>query len=264
MKSVESKNTKWKSMKKVVFLLSILFTNIWGFALEIPQWELQAEQAYASGKYQEAIDQYQQILKAGMESVNLYYNLGNCYYKLGDNTKAILNYERALLLEPGDEMVRYNLKMAQQAIVDKIEILPELFFVRWYKSLITTYSADQWGYFSVGLFIIFLLMAGLFFYSRTQGMKKTGFVVGIVAFFLTLTTILFAYQQDQRISNREYAIITTPSVTVKGAPDASGTSLFLIHEGLKVQLLEELGDWYNIRLADGNEGWVARTDLEKI
>jgi hypothetical protein len=87
---------------------------------------------------------------------------------------------------------------------------------------------------------------------------------GIVAFFLTLTTILFAYQQDQRISNREYAIITTPSVTVKGAPDASGTSLFLIHEGLKVQLLEELGDWYNIRLADGNEGWVARTDLEKI
>lgn len=251
-------------MKKIVFLLLVLLVNLEGFALDVPQLEQQAEQAYAAGKYEEAAEMYHTILAEGMESVNLYYNLGNCYYKLGENTKAILNYERALLLDPGDEMTRYNLKLAQQAVVDKIEVLPELFLVRWYKALVTYFSADQWGYISVVLFIIFLLMAALFFYSRSGVIKKIGFVVGLVLFFLTIGSIIFAFQQDKRISNREYAIITTPSVTVKGAPDNSGTSLFLIHEGLKVQIIGELGNWYNIRLADGNEGWVAQTDLEKI
>lgn len=251
-------------MKKILFLFSVLLVSLWGYALDVPQMEQQAEQLYASGKYADAADIYNKILAEGLESANLYYNLGNCYYKLGENTKAILNYERSLLLNPGDDMARYNLKMAQQAIVDKIEVLPELFLVRWYKALETYFSADQWGYISVALFIIFLIMAALFFYSRSIGVKKTGFVLGIVVFFLTIGSIFFAMRQDKRISEREYAIITTPSVTVKGAPDNSGTSLFLIHEGLKVRVVGELGNWYNIRLADGNEGWVAKSDLEKI
>ncbi len=105
---------------------------------------------------------------------------------------------------------------------------------------------------------------GLFFYSPSTGVKKAGFVVGIIVFLLTMGTIFFAMQQDKKITDREYAIITTPSVTVKGAPDNSGTSLFLIHEGLKVRVVEQLGNWYNIRMADGNEGWVAKGDLEII
>lgn len=251
-------------MKKILLIGSILWLGFLGVAVAVPQAQQQAGQFYAEGKYSDAIGIYEQILAEGQESAALYYNLGNCYYKLGENTKAILNYERALLLDPGDGMARYNLKMAQQAIVDKIEILPELFLVRWYKSLENHFSADQWGYISVALFILFLIMAALFFYSRSVGIKKTGFVVGIIAFVLTLGAIYFAMKQNDRIVNREYAIITTPSVTVKGAPDKSGTSLFLIHEGLKVKVVGELGDWYNIQLADGNEGWVAKTDLEKI
>lgn len=143
-------------------------------------------------------------------------------------------------------------------------VLPELFLVRWYKGFVGYFSADQWGYISVTLFILFLVMAALFFYSPSVGIKKTGFVVGIIAFFLIVGTMFFAMQQDKKVTDREYAIITTPSVTVKGAPDNSGTSLFLIHEGLKVRVVGQLGDWYNIRMADGNEGWVAKGDLEKI
>lgn len=251
-------------MKKILLLLPVLLVSFWGLAVDVLQSQQQAEQLYAEGKYADAADLYNKILADGRESAELYYNLGNCYYKLGENTKAILNYERSLLLKPGDEMARYNLRMAQHAIVDKIEVLPELFLVRWYKAFVSYFSADQWGYISVGLFILFLFMAALFFYSPSIGVKKTGFVVGIVAFLLTITTIFFAMRQDQRISKREYAIIMTPSVTVKGAPDNSGTSLFLIHEGLKVQVVGTLGSWYNIRLADGNEGWVAKSDLEKI
>ncbi len=251
-------------MKKILCILPVLLLSLWGWAANDEQLEQQAEQMYAEGKYADAADIYTKILAEGKESADLYFNLGNCYYKLGENTRAILNYERSLLLNPGDDMVRYNLKMAQQAIVDKIEVLPELFLVRWYKALVAYFSADQWGYISVGFFVLFLIMAALFFYSRSIGVKKTGFVIGVFAFLLTLATIFFAMRQDKRITQREYAIITTPSVTVKGAPDNSGTSLFLIHEGLKVRVVGELGSWYNIRLADGNEGWVAKTDLEKI
>lgn len=250
-------------MKRILFILSWLFMGLAVMAANSST-EEQAEQAYSEGDYATAADIYNKMRADGMESANLYYNLGNCYYKLGENTQAILNYERALLLNPGDAMTRYNLQMAQQAIVDKIEVLPELFLVRWYKSLAISLSADGWAYWSVGFFIVFLIMAALFFYSRSVFVKKTGFVVGIIVFFFTLGAVFFASRQNKRISEREYAIITTPSVTVKGAPNDSGTNLFLIHEGLKVRIVEELGDWYNIRLADGNEGWVAKSDLERI
>lgn len=249
-------------MKKIFLILPFLLMMLW--AVADPEMSSEAEQLYRDGKYPEAAELYQKILAEGQESSKLYYNLGNAYYKMGENTQAILNYERALLLDPSDGMARYNLRMAQHAIVDKIDVLPELFLIRWYKGMVTYFSADQWGYISVGLFILFLVMAALFFYSGRVGVKKTGFIIGIVAFLLTLATIFFAMQQERRISQRDYAIITTPSVTVKGAPDHSGTDLFLIHEGLKVQITGELGDWYNIRLADGNEGWVAKSDLEKI
>lgn len=224
----------------------------------------QAEQLYREGKYQEAAELYQKILDGGQESAELYYNLGNACYKMGENTRAIINYERALLLDPADGMARYNLRKARQAVVDKIDVLPELFLVRWYKELVTCLSADQWGYVSVGMFMLFLVMAALFFYSGRVGIKKTGFIVGIIAFVLTLSAVFFAMKQERRMTVRDEAVVVTPSVTVKGAPDLSGTDLFLIHEGLKVRVVGQLGDWYNIRLADGNEGWVAKSDLEKI
>lgn len=248
-------------MKKFLIILSLLLSSLLSFAENRAQ---QAEQLYAAGKYTEAVSVYDTILSGGMESADLFYNLGNCYYKLGENTKAIINYERSLLLNPRDLMARYNLKMAQQAIVDKVEVLPEIFFVRWYKAVETYFSADQWGYLSVILFVVFLIMAAMFFYSRSIGIKKSGFIIGLFVFFLTMGSIFFAVQQNSRISERDYAIVTTPSVTVKGAPDNSGTSLFLVHEGLKVQVVGELGTWYNIRLADGNEGWLAKSDIEKI
>ena len=232
-------------MKKILLILPVLLISLCALAATDPQSEKQAEEFYREGKYNEAAEIYRKFRASGMES-------------------AILNYERALLLDPSDASARYNLKMAQQAIVDKIEVLPELFLVRWYKGFVGYFSADQWGYISVTLFILFLVMAALFFYSPSVGIKKTGFVVGIIAFFLTVGTMFFAMQQDKKVTDSEYAIITTPSVTVKGAPDNSGTSLFLIHEGLKVRVVGQLGDWYNIRMADGNEGWVAKGDLEKI
>lgn len=244
-------------------LLPVLLWAGWTMAVGT-ELSRRAETLYQEGKYREAAETYDTILASGQESYQLYYNLGNCYYKLGENSRAILNYERALLLNPGDQDARYNLKLAQDRVVDKIEVLPELFLVRWYKALVAYFSADQWAYISVALFILFLVMAALFFYSASPGIKKTGFTVGIVALLLTGMSVVFAVKQNNRIELRDYAIVMTPSVTVKGAPDNSGTDLFVIHEGLKVRVIGDLGDWLNIRLEDGNEGWVVKKDVEKI
>ena len=189
-------------MKKILLILPVLLISLCALAATDPQSEKQAEEFYREGKYNEAAEIYRKLRAGGMESAILYYNLGNCYYKLGENTQAILNYERALLLDPSDASARYNLKMAQQAIVDKIEVLPELFLVRWYKGFVGYFSADQWGYISVTLFILFLVMAALFFYSPSVGIKKTGFVVGIIVFFLTVGTMFFAMQQDKKVTDR--------------------------------------------------------------
>lgn len=250
-------------MKRFLIVLPALLFALGTFGAE-EDLTRQAENYYREGRYREAAEDYKKILAEGLESASLYYNLGNCYYKLGENTQAILNYERALLLNPGDKDARYNLKLAQKQTVDKIEVLPEIFFVRWYKALVSYFGADQWAYISVAFFIGFLLMVALFFYATSVGWKKFGFTVGIIFLGLTILTVTFTVKQDRRLMERNYAIITTPSVTVKGAPDNSGTSLFVVHEGLKVQVVGSLGEWLNIRLGDGNEGWIPKTDLEKI
>ena len=186
------------------------------------------------------------------------------FYKTGETAKAILNYERALLLQPGDKDAKYNLAMAQRSTVDNIKVLPELFLVRWYNGFVTAFTADQWAYVSVFLFICFLVMSVVFFHATSISMKKMGFTVGIIALLLAGATVLFASKQYHRQTDRNMGIVMTPSVVVRGAPDASGTELFVIHEGLKVQVIETLGEWYNVRLADGNEGWIRQADLEKI
>ena len=251
-------------MKKIYIILCLLSLNLSVFAVDVKALEGEANKLYQDGDYQKAIELYNQVLDAGVESSAVYYNLGNSYYKAGEISKAILNYERALVLNPGDKDTKYNLTLAQKATVDKIKVLPELFFVRWYNSFVSTFSADQWAYFSVALFIAFLIMAALFFHSDSIGLKKTGFTVGIVLLLLTAVTIFFATKQYHRVSDRNYGIVMTPSVVVRGAPDSSGTELFVVHEGLKVQIVESLGDWYNVRMADGNEGWIMKSDLEKI
>ncbi|MDL2251313.1 tetratricopeptide repeat protein [Odoribacter sp. OttesenSCG-928-J03] len=259
-------------MKKYILLLPFLFVvySAWAEIEDITgiksvdEYIRQAEVFYKEGKYREAAESYENILKADRESSKLYYNLGNAYFKSGENTKAILNYERALLLNPSDKDTRYNLNMAQKQIVDKIEDLPEFFFARWYKSLIAYFSADQWAYISIAVFLLFLISALFFFYSSTVGLKKAGFSVASIALLMTVFTIIFTAKQNARLEARNYAIIMTPSVTIKGAPDNSGTSLFVVHEGLKVEVREKLGDWYNIRLQDGNEGWVSKADAEII
>lgn len=250
-------------MKRYIILF-LLLCNVALYAATPEERVKQAREFYGLEKYREAAELYESVLSENLVSHGLYYNLGNCYYRLGENARAILNYERALVLKPGDRDVRHNLLMAERQIVDKTEILPELFFVRWYKNLTASLSADLWAYIAVVLFVCFLSMVALFLYSSTVSRKKIGFVAGICILLCVLLVMNFASTQYNRMEKEAYAIVMAPTVTVRGAPDQGGTSLFVIHEGLKINMIEKLGQWVNIRLSDGNEGWMPADELEKI
>ncbi len=223
-----------------------------------------ADSAYQQGNFAEAIRLYEEILTQG-EAAEIYYNLGNSYYKADHIAKAILNYERALLLKPGNEDIRANLEIARHKTVDKVDAIPELFIVAWKNDLVNSMSMDAWA--KWGVFFFFLLIGSLylFFFSKKTGIKKGGFTAAMVCIVLVVVCNLFANQQHKVLTDRIHAIVMSPSVTVRSTPSETGTSLFILHEGHKVQIKDNsMRAWKEIVLEDGKVGWIAISDIEVI
>ena len=248
------------SALKLVLILFTLHFSLFTSAVT----KTEADSAYVRGEYQQAIKDYEALLKQGA-SADLYYNLGNAYYRTENITRAVLNYERALLLSPGDGDIRFNLQIAQAKTIDKIVPESEMFFVTWYKSLINLMSVDGWArtaLVSLSLVIILLLV---YLFSDRLWLRKIGFFGGIVLLLLFVLSNVFAWQQKQNLLFRKGAIVMSPSVTVKSAPASNGTDLFILHEGTKVTIKDgSMKDWKEIRIADGKEGWIESKQLEEI
>ena len=223
-----------------------------------------ANQHYTSEEYEESVAIYEEILNSNQESAEVYYNLGNAYFKTGQITKAIISYERAKLQAPNDEDIQFNLDLANQHVVDAIDPLPKVFFVRWWNTLSNKFSADGWAKIGLITFILTLILAGFFLFTKATSIKRLSFWIGILIIAISVFSFNFAARQKNRMTSHNYAIITQPSVTVKSSPSESGTDLFLIHEGLKVEIKDNLGNWRQIRLADGNQGWLTANSIEKI
>ena len=224
----------------------------------------EAEEAYAKEDYTQAIELYESVLKSYGESAMVYYNLGNAYYKAGKVAPAILNYERALLLNPGDSDTRFNLQVARQKTVDKIEPIGEFFLTRWIVTVEDVYSADGWAKWGVASFVLFIGCLVLFFFSKWIRLKKIGFFAGICFLLISLVANLFADSQQDKLLHRADAIVFASTVTVKSSPDASGTDLFILHEGTKVTIKSTLGEWSEIQLEDGNVGWMPSKEIQQI
>lgn len=223
-----------------------------------------ADSAYIKEDYATAIHIYEALLKDG-EAADIYYNLGNSYYKAGDIAKAVLNYERALLLEPGNSDIRANLEVARAKTIDKVDSIPEVFFISWTKSLINSMSVDAWGTWGIVSFILFIIALYFFIFSKQILWKKIGFISGILFLIIVICSNLFASQQKESLLNRNDAIIMSPSVTVRSTPSDSGTSLFVLHEGRKVNIKDNtMNEWKEIRLEDGKVGWVPVSAIEVI
>ena len=215
-----------------------------------------ADSAYVAGDYHTAIRQYESLLQGGVNA-EVYYNLGNSYFKVDDIARAILNYERALLMSPGNGDIRANLEIARAKTVDKVVPQPELFFVNWYLSLRAVMSVDGWATVGILTFLIFLIGMGLYFFVTAIQLRKVGFYVAVVSVCLCLLSNLFAYQQKEIMQRHDKAIILVPSVTVRSTPSESGTGLFILHEGHKVSIKDDsMREWREIVIEDGKVGWV--------
>ena len=195
----------------------------------------QGDSAYMRNDYASAIQIYESLLKKG-EAAEVYYNLGNSYYKADDIAKAILNYERALLLQPGNADIRANLEIARSKTIDKVVSVPDIFFVAWIKSLTNCLSVDAWAKLGIVFFILLLISFSLFFFSKQIIWKKSGFIAGILFLVFTVLSNIFASEQKSELLDRNDAIVLSPSVTVRSTPSESGTGLFVLHEGHKIEI----------------------------
>lgn len=225
---------------------------------------LKANEYYKNGNYDSALLFYNTILDSGYHSAELYYNLGNVYYRKGENAFAILNYEKSLKINPSDEQAMFNLELANSQLTDKITVIPEFYVVKWWKQFLTTLNPNQWAFYSVIFFVVTLLLLLVYLFSRILLIKKLSFWLAVVTFFISSLSFSNAYYRKNEFRDKKEAIVVSGSVTVKSTPDDTGTDLFVIHEGLKVLVTDQLGEWRSIRLADGNKGWLRISDIEFI
>lgn len=209
------------------------------------------------------IEEMESVLASGQESVQIYYNLGYSYYKEGELAKAILNFERAHRLAPSDEDIIYNLEQAY-AMTDKLQEIETVFFVRWWDALCNTMSSDGWAILFVVVFILMLSGGALFLFSDRVSLRKTGFFSALALLVVAIFSLSVSIQQRDRIVNSKDAIIMTPSVTLSTAPDNNGSELVVLHAGTKVYIVSRLGEWCEVRLKDGNVGWIKIEHIEII
>lgn len=244
-------------MKRYTLLILMSFFAFVGKAQDSAEvWFEQANAAYNVGNYDSAKIIYEKILATDVESVPLYFNLGNTYYKLREFPMAIYYYEKALKLDPSNEEVQTNLAIANHAIVDKIEPVPQSFIVRIWRNARASLSGDQWAWCSIAFFALLLVSLFLFLRSRKVGWRKLGFFAGLLFFLSFGLSVAFAIQLKHVSEIQDQAILTAPTVTVKSSPSEASVDLFVLHEGTKVCVLETANGWCKIKIANGSIGWL--------
>lgn len=245
--------------------LLFLATPLLSSANEQPEALLKkGNSAYAKEQYKEALAAYQQALDAGYESVALYFNTANAYYKLAEMPAAILNYEKAAKLAPGDEDIKLNLKLANLKITDRMEDVPEFFLTTWWKSFIFFFSAKALAVFNVTSFIVGFVLLIAYLFLTAVGPKKLAFYAGIIVLSLGLISFIVVNVQSGYLNGKSQAIVFSGAADVKSGPDAKQKTLFVIHAGTKVSIKENNNRWINVVLSNGNSGWIAASDVKEI
>jgi len=225
---------------------------------------VQASDAYIQTRYQDAYDLYKSIHDSGLESAMLYYNLGNSAFKMQQYAYAILWFERAKLLDPKNMDITHNLDLANQFCLDKITPIPQFFLHTWLRTVRDALSANSWAWSTLCLLTLSCLLLLTFFFGRSRTGRRWAFYGSLFVLLLAIGAFSFGWSQKQQIEHRAHAIVFAPVVSVKSAPDRQGKDLFIIHEGTKVRILEQMGAWGRIELADGRQGWMEIGQAERI
>ena len=220
--------------------------------------------AYAKGQYNDAISDYKKLVDDGYESAAVFFNMGNAYYKNGDIPSAILYYEKAHKLAPGDDDINFNLRYANLKTTDRMDEVPEFFLGRWWRDVILISSADNLAIWSIVFTFIGSGVLVFYFFAGSVNLKKGAFYASALLFFFGLATLFMAGSQTSYFKSHHEAIVFSGAVNVKSGPADQATTLFVIHQGTKVNTLDTSNGWIKITLANGNEGWIKPGDVKEI
>lgn len=249
-------------MKKLLTII-VLLLSLLGNAQNEALFN-RATDAYNDGDYPKAIEYYTGILENGQHSAELYFNLGNAYYKLNQIAPSIYNYEKALLLSPNDPEIKNNLAYAQNMTLDAIETMPETVLSKIYKNITQVLTFDQWSYAAVVFMILFVFLYIAFYYFTYATKKRIAFVGSIISLFISVIAVLFAFVQYNDFKAEQPAIIFANEVRIKSEPNERSEQIFVLHEGTKVNILEELNEWKKIKIVDGKTGWVTSESIKPL
>lgn len=252
-------------MKKlVIIILAVVLPVCACDAKTLVQLNAEADSAYVAERYEDAVALYSQVADS-VQNASVFYNLGCAYYRADDIAHAILWFERALQLDPGNEDIRFNLEFARGNTIDRITPRHEFFLVSVYRSMVLMMSLNQWAYVSLACFVVALLFLLLFLYSRRLLWRKFGFFASVIFLLLTVLGNVCAFQQRYFAEHRTGGVVVAPSVSVKSTPATSGNDLFVLHEGTTVELQDaSMRDWCEVRIADGKVGWLPKSSIEVI
>ncbi len=252
-------------MKRFIYLILVcLVASSSVFANGRDSLWIKGNNAYSLGEYEAALDCYRQIEQLGYVSAKLWYNMGNAHYKLQNDGMAILCYERALKLDPSNGDVKNNLEIAKLKTLDKIESVPEFILVTWTKDVRNAMSSDQWAWTGVVMLIITAVLMLLFRHAPKVPQRKLSFILACVTLLVAISAFLFSLNLRSEANSNDSAVVLAPVSNVKSAPNSTGGNLFILHEGTKVEILEQVGGWSRVELSDGRQGWMENKDFEEI
>jgi tetratricopeptide (TPR) repeat protein len=249
-------------IKKALYILIFLLGTV-----SIAQNETLFDQGntlYNEGNYTEAIEKYQAILDGGNHSAELYFNLGNAYYKLNNIAPSIYYYEKALQLAPNDKDILNNITFARNMTIDVVDNIPEIGFSKFVKTFTNMLSFDTWAKISVGLVILFVILFLSYYFSYTSFKKRLAFVSSLVAVVLACSALSLAFHKYNLDKNDKPAIVFAKESQIKSEPNLRSTEAFKLHEGTKVQILDTVNNWKKIKLADGKTGWIVSDDIKAL
>ncbi|WP_394974539.1 SH3 domain-containing protein [uncultured Croceitalea sp.] len=249
-------------MKNILVILVLFF--ITGVSAQNEVLFTRATESYNAGEFEKAIEYYKKIVDNGKHSAELYFNMANAYYKRDEIGPSIYYYEKALLLKPNDPEILNNLGYAQNMRLDAIDKMPESAMIRFYSTIIGKFSFDQWAYFSIGMIVLFVLAYLAYYLLRIAIQKRISFIISILALLLCVTSLSFAYLQYDAYNANNPAIIFEREVAITSEPNNRSERIFTLHEGTKVNVLEELNDWMKIKIADGQTGWIPSESLKLL
>ena len=250
-------------MKQLVVIAFLILSSV-GFSQSTDDLFATANDLYKVGKYQEAIDNYEKIADFNVQSGELYFNLGNSYYKLNKIAPSIYNFEKALKLNPTNEDARINLEFANKLALDAIEVLPKTIFQKFSESAIYKLTYESWALLAVLLSFLGAILFLMYHFSYTSSKKLFYFNTSILSVLLLIVSLVFAYKSFNFEENTKKAIIFEKSTEIKNAPTFNSDTVFQLHEGTKVEVLDAIDDWKKIKLADRKIGWIVAENLKEI